>query len=316
MSSQKKKIILLTLFSFILLGLLISPFISRARGLELRYPKVPGVAQAPTDKSTLPEYLAYLYYFVVDIIGIIAFIILIIGGIRYLTAGGSVTKTKAATQQLIGGATGLLIVLGAFLTLRTINPQLVGIRSTPPVPLHGICLYAHRGEDNEEMHCYSTNTPKVLPEDSQAQEIQFEGPANEFSKVFLFPETNYQGNFDVKTNRRHTMKDAPPTEALGGWSPKSIYFDNHEAGVFLFPQEGGKYTQDSFKDFPKNLPLVLDASVNDLKNFNDRTKSLLLRYSYNDWRSNVNLLDTSAASSRYPDQVFGVILHSETNGRG
>ena len=310
-----KKKILFSLLGFVLIGTLVFPFLSQAAGLELRYPKIPGVAHAPTSKSTLPEYLAYLYYFAVDIVGILAFVILVAGGVKYLTAAGSVTRVKAARKQLIGGATGLLIVLGAFITLRTINPQLVGIQSTPPIPLHGVCLYANRGDNDEEMHCLSTNTPKILPEDFQAQEIEFEGPAHEFSQVFLFPDDNYQGAFEVKKNRRRNMDDAPPTEVLGV-QPHSIYFDDHGEGIFLFAQEGGDYSQETFDDFPNNLPVVLNSSINDLENFNDRTKSLLFRYSYEDWRSNFGLMNSSVASARYPDHLFGAILHTETDGMG
>jgi len=279
----------LRFFSFLLLlGLLAVPLVSHAR-LELNYPKIPGIESVPTSESPLAQYLAYLYYLVVDIVGVIAFVILIVGGIQHLTSAGSVDKAKAARHRIIGGGAGLLIVLGAFMTLRTINPQLVGLEPIKPIPLHGICLYAQRGTDEEEMHCFQENTPNVLPEDFQAEEIEIEAPRSEWQTVFLFPEKDYQESFVKLENPllfRPAAGESRPILGLS-FSPRSLYFDNHEYGIYLFPHEGGMYTEETFQDFPKNLPVVLNSPITDLENFNDRTRSLYLHYTYEDWSQQV-----------------------------
>ena len=310
---------ILFVISFIVFAAYVfTPFLGEARRLELNYPKIPGVAKAPTAQSTLPQYLAYLYYFAVDVVGIIAFGILVIGGIRYLTSGGSVTQMVAAKKTIIGGGTGLLIVLGAFLTLRTINPQLVGLKATKPIPLHGICLYANKGQKNEEEHCYVSNVSS-LPEGFKPDTLEFEGLKTEIYQAFVFSGENYQGTMTLRVkDTRQSYKTTPPQFSISP-NTKSIYFDNQEAGVFLFPNKKADYDESSFKNFPHNLPVVINSSVDDLKNFNDRTQSIQLRYSYNQY--NLQYPGTGTVSDWtehpvYPDVFFGAILHSGTNDMG
>ena len=311
MTHRKK--IFFVLLSLVLIACIAAPLISQAKALEIKYPKIPGIAKVPNSRSTVPEYLAYLYYFSIDIVGVIAFVILVIGGIQYLTAAGSVTKTKAATKTMIGGGTGILIILGAFLALRTINPQLVGLKTTKLIPLHGVCLYAHKGEENEEQHCYVENMTS-LPNDFHPDTIALYGLQNEFFQVFLFPEDKYQGQLSSILNYRQKYKDDPQIVNISN-NVSSLYFDNHQSGVFLFPNEVADYDDDSFKNYPHNLPMVINSSIDDLKNFNDRTKSLLFRYSYDnyDFSHNPSVPTDDLA---YPDVFFGAVLHSGTNGTG
>ena len=314
--STRQKIFFVVAF-LVFTGFILAPFLSEARPLEVRYPKIPGVAKAPTAQSTLPQYLAYLYYFTVDIVGIIAFVILVIGGIQYLTAGGSVTRMVAAKKTIIGGGTGLLIVLGAFLTLRTINPQLVGLKATKPIPLHGICLYANKGQPNEEEHCYVSNVP-ALPKDFKPDTLEFEGLKNEIYQVFVFPKKNYQGGMSQRIkNTRVSYKAKAPQFSIPNIA--SIYFDNQESGILLFPNEGATYKDSNFQNFPHNLPVIINSSVNDLKNFNDRTKSIQLRYSYDQY--NLQYPGTGTVNDWiqhpvYPDVFFGAILHTNTHDMG
>jgi hypothetical protein len=288
MSSFKK--ISLFLIGFLFLGILISPALSEARGLELNYPKIPGTEVIPNEETSLGQYLAYIYYFAIDILGVVAFVVIVIGGVQYLTSAGSLPKAKAARLRLIGGTVGFLIVLGAFTILRTVNPQLVGIETTKPIPLHGICLYANRGTEEEEMYCFQENTAKVLPEGFKPTELEFEGPRSEFAAVFIFPKEDYEvgeGAFRSFVNpllfRPDPGKPRPIQELSWSASVGSIYFDKHEFGLYLFPHEGGQYKTETFEDFPKNLPKVLIGTESDLETFNDRTKSLFLRYTWDTW---------------------------------
>jgi len=68
--------------------------LGEARSLEIKYPKLLGMENRLTSKSSLSDYLSYLYYFAINIIGIAAFVIVVVGGIGYLTAAGSLEKLK------------------------------------------------------------------------------------------------------------------------------------------------------------------------------------------------------------------------------
>ncbi len=286
--SKRRKLSLLLIGLLFLVVFIGSP-LSKAWALELNYPKIPGTEVIPNEKTSLAQYLAYLYYLVVDIIGVVAFVILVIGGIQYLTSAGSVPRAKAARQRIIGGGAGLLIVLGAFMILRTINPQLVNIDLTELRPLHGICLYMNRETEEEVMHCFQENIAKVLPEDFNPTEVEFMAPQNEVRSIFLFPEEDYSSgdsSFIHIPNPylfRPEAKEGKWIAAFSLASLGSIYFENQGFGLYLFPHEGGKYTEETFKNYPKNMPRLVKGSELNLENFNDRTKSLMMRYSWDNW---------------------------------
>lgn len=317
MISRQKKLLFI-LVGVLFLGLLVAPYLGEARSLEVKYPKIPGIAQPLTSESSLSEYLSYLYYLIINIVGIAAFIILVIGGISYLTAAGSLEKTTKARKRIIGGSTGLFLVLGTVLILRTINPQLLTLVEPDISSLHGACLYSNYQQENEQVYCFTENTLKIFPEDFQPDTIKLCGLRSEFYQVFIFPEEDYQGEF-LSIRNNNTSHDQDLSFVYAITSPKSIYFDNHESGVFLFPNEEADYDQDSFENFPNNLPVVLKTWVGDLGSFNDRTKSVQLRYTYH--RYNIEhpgegTINDWIENPIYPDVFYGVMLQEETSAMG
>jgi len=93
--------------------------------LQVEYPSIQGT-QASTD---LASYIRYLYIFGLSAVGVAALGALVIGGFLYMGADTVTTKDKA--REYINGAfLGLLIGLGAYLILNTINPDL--LKNRPP----------------------------------------------------------------------------------------------------------------------------------------------------------------------------------------
>lgn len=66
-----------------------------------------------------------LYKFGLGLVGISALIALIVGGVKYMTAGGSQDQTKRARVWLGNGVFGLVLALLSYLILNTINPDLL-----------------------------------------------------------------------------------------------------------------------------------------------------------------------------------------------
>lgn len=94
------------------------------RELEVGYPEVGGVR--PEDTSIgLPTYVKYIFNFSLGIAGLIVFIVLVYGGFRYLTSAGNPTKMGDARDQIFAAFLGLAVLVGSYLILTTINPQLV-----------------------------------------------------------------------------------------------------------------------------------------------------------------------------------------------
>jgi len=66
--------------------------------------------------------LAYKWYFnfVLPLGSILAGIVVLIGGIVYITSGGDSTKTGKAKELIFGALTGLIILICASLIIRTL----------------------------------------------------------------------------------------------------------------------------------------------------------------------------------------------------
>jgi len=75
-------------------------------------------------------YIAGLYKFFAGAIGILATVMVFYGGLRWLTAGGNPSRVKDAKQTISSALVAVLISLGSYLLLYTINPRLVNLR--PP----------------------------------------------------------------------------------------------------------------------------------------------------------------------------------------
>jgi len=122
MEIKKDKLFFLILLLFLFLG---ASFILAQRPLEITYPQIPGATTPTTTKTTLPDYIMYIFQFSLYLGALIAFGSFIYGGVRYLTSAGSPSRIKDAKSRISAGILGLFILISAYLILNTINPQLV-----------------------------------------------------------------------------------------------------------------------------------------------------------------------------------------------
>ena len=102
-----------------------------ARELEIKYPTVPGTTTPTTVETGLPQYVKYIFNFAIWIAGLLAFGVIVLGGIRWLTSAGDPNKLRDAKDQLFAAFLGLIILLSSYLILTTINPQLVLFEALP-----------------------------------------------------------------------------------------------------------------------------------------------------------------------------------------
>jgi type IV secretory pathway VirB2 component (pilin) len=98
-------------------------------------PLEPLPAIGETQPSTsLSGYLQWLFTFAVSSAGILAVLMIVIGGIQYMTAYGSPAKVEDAKNRIYQALLGLLLAISAWLILYTINPDLVkGVLNIPPI---------------------------------------------------------------------------------------------------------------------------------------------------------------------------------------
>ena len=133
------KNILLTFFLISLFLICITPFFVaeadiQPRALEVEYPSIDGFK--PETVETEPaNYVKYIFNFAILISGLIALGVLIYAGSAYLASAGNPEKTKDAKDQILSAFLGLIILLGSYLILTTINPQLRHFNFEPLKPI-------------------------------------------------------------------------------------------------------------------------------------------------------------------------------------
>lgn len=78
--------------------------------------------------SGIAQYVKLVYEYGTGVVGILAAVVLMIGGLMWLTAGGSQERVKSAQDWIKAALTGLIIALCSYIILLTINPDLVKFR--------------------------------------------------------------------------------------------------------------------------------------------------------------------------------------------
>jgi hypothetical protein len=69
--------------------------------------------------------ISNIYKYATGVVGILAAVVLMFGGILWLTAGGNPTQIGEAKAWIMGALSGLVIVMTAYLILYVVNPALV-----------------------------------------------------------------------------------------------------------------------------------------------------------------------------------------------
>ncbi len=134
-----KKILTIFLFSFALTFLPNQASIASDSGMPtIKNPtdslqvKIPGMKRLSEpaqcgDKmcnNWIWEYIASLYNYAVAVVGIIATVTMMFGGLLWLTSAGNATRISEAKAWITGSITGLVLMLASYTVLNQINPDL------------------------------------------------------------------------------------------------------------------------------------------------------------------------------------------------
>lgn len=85
----------------------------------------------------LGQYLKWIYQISISIVGLISIVMIMIGGIKWITAAGS-GRIKEAQEEIFAAVMGMFILIGAYTILNFINPQLINVGvKLPDVKLTG-----------------------------------------------------------------------------------------------------------------------------------------------------------------------------------
>ena len=104
---------------------------------------IPGVSFTDVDKLTqteddgstyiyfpyLSEYISAVYRYLILAVGVVAMVVIIYAGFIWITSGGSPERITQAKSKITHSIIGLLLAVGSYTLLYTINPELVEFRN-------------------------------------------------------------------------------------------------------------------------------------------------------------------------------------------
>lgn len=88
----------------------------------------------------LPSYVGAFYQYGLTIVSILATVILMAGGIIWLTSAGNDSKVTQAKEMIFGSLAGVFLLFSSYLILETINPELVKLKGIESEKLDEVVL--------------------------------------------------------------------------------------------------------------------------------------------------------------------------------
>lgn len=77
----------------------------------------------------LAQYISFLFKFGLGVAGLLALAMIIFGAIQYTTSAGNVARQQDAKDRITNAIYGVVLLLGSYLLLYTINPTLVSLKN-------------------------------------------------------------------------------------------------------------------------------------------------------------------------------------------
>jgi hypothetical protein len=114
--------------------------------------------------TTIGLYIKAIYKYAIGIVGILAAVVLMFGGLLWLTAGGNANQVSEAKAWIGASLTGLLIALCSFMIMATINPALVevGTIDATPIPSTGAPPAGQQSTVTNEQDCLKQSQNRCL----------------------------------------------------------------------------------------------------------------------------------------------------------
>lgn len=95
----------------------------------------------PNEKCDIPwisQYVTGIYNYALSIVGILAAIILMAGGVLWIISAGDASRITQAKDLITGSITGLIILACSYIILIQINPDLVNLKSISVIRIEKI----------------------------------------------------------------------------------------------------------------------------------------------------------------------------------
>jgi len=147
---------------------------------------------ATFDKTTgkmnsdlLAKYIQAFYDYGMAAAGILAAIVLMAGGVLWLTSGGDSGKVGQAKELIIGSVVGTIILFSAWIILNTVNPELLKFKSIETMALstaylgENCCEIGNQAIMTSNKECTAQNG-KYYADNDMSNFIAYNGSCEEF----------------------------------------------------------------------------------------------------------------------------------------
>ena len=127
----------------------------------------------PGSTAAIAKYIRVVYKYAIGIVGILAAVVLMIGGVIWIVAGGNATMVGEAKAWIGASLTGLILALASYLILATVNPALVDLKTTEITKVEvinsGRCLTASLSNDPLALYtCVDNYTEEQCVKDNSS----------------------------------------------------------------------------------------------------------------------------------------------------
>jgi len=164
--------------------------------MEIIYPNIPFLPNINNcaGPECLAKFISYWFGFGIMLAGVVALISLVIASIQLIASAGNPSMQGDARDRIKGAVLGMVLMVSAFILIRTINPVLVQPSLTPLGEVAGIFYTNGEGGETKPAPISESDTANV-PEGFQT--IIYKCAEGGFSPnlyVWKFPQKNFIGN--------------------------------------------------------------------------------------------------------------------------
>lgn len=99
-----------------------------------------------TSTSDIRQYIVQFYGFIIPASMLIATVLIMVGGVIWITSAGDQGRIAKAREFIINSIIGVVILLGSFITLAAVNPNLVNLTlpQFSPLSIPGACIISQK----------------------------------------------------------------------------------------------------------------------------------------------------------------------------
>jgi len=251
--------------------------------LEVPLPQIGGES-AITKTPVLPDYVKYVFNFGIGIAGLIAFLMTVYGGFRYLTSAGNPSAMSDANSQIFAGLIGLIVILSSWLLLTTINPQLIVInpqlKESELVVGEMPGVYLCRDAAGTDCQVFTKSTADIGQLNNKVASVKFSNAEDIRYGVVLHEDKDYEGR--CVNCRSGSCQSEIANIGGDGISSITVFLQTNQAsgsGVIIY--DGEEYQDAKWGHIGPYTSEVIYNNINDAKkDFDSEASSVKIDGTY------------------------------------